>query len=103
MYERSEISAWLLVTEVQTLHQQLNAARDNSDNLQKQLQHQKQSFRIADKSVGKSTPCRRKESVQRQILRRNFEGEVSDRLSDAALKSDKSCAVFPNSLPGHYL
>ena len=58
MYDRSEFSARLPVTEVQTLAQQLLVARDNGDYQQKQLQHHKEAvFPISDQSVGNFPTC----------------------------------------------
>ena len=41
MFERSEISALILVTEVQTLSRQLEAVKDNNAYLQKKLLREK--------------------------------------------------------------
>ena len=102
VWKITKMPAQLPMTEVQTLHHQLKAARDNSDNQEKQQQscefkmNLSETSRFLDgrNSAHQDSHMLRQKTKMRQ--RKTIDG------TDAALKSDKDVLKFSTLLPGSY-
>ena len=93
MYEGFEISAGSLVTEVQTLFQELKAARDNINFQRMEPQHQKQqsceyqSHPSETQRIADERDSAQRDSQNVHVIINADEKRRSDRWRDAALKS----------------